>query len=204
MKKLSVMTIAVLALFAFALAPISQAGEGCGSSTSAQVSKDANAKLASANTCVAKDPAACAASMGMTQEECQALCAKYSLVTMDIKGMTCGGCEKSIEAALVAIPGVEKVAKVSHKEGKAMLFVDPQKAGNDVLVKTVVNKGYTADIIPAVATVETEAPVQTVDSKGCSTAQKAACAAKGLPCGTKTDGAKATNISAKKKADGTN
>jgi len=201
MRKLSVLTLAVLALFAFVMAPISQAGEGCTGSTSAKVEKAANAKMASAKTCTAKDPAACAASMGMTQEECQALCAKYSLVTMDIKGMTCTGCEKSIEAALVSIPGVEKVAKVSHKEGKAMLFVDPAKAGNDMLVKTVTAKGYEASIIPAVATMETAAPAKMTGSKdGCSAAQKAACAAKGLPCGSKTEGAK---TEAKKKADGT-
>ena len=203
MKKLSILTIAFFALFAFALAPLSQAGEGCGSSSaSAQVTKDANAKLASAKTCQAKDPKACAASLGMTPEECQTLCSQYTLVTMDIKGMTCTGCEKSIEAALVKVPGVQKVARVSHTAGKAMLFVDPKKAGNDVLVKTVADKGYTVDIIPAVATAETEVTTKALNSHsghGCSAAQKAACASKGLPCGTK-----ATDISAKKKADGTN
>ncbi len=202
MRKLSVLTIAVFALLAFALAPMSQAGEGCGSSAHAKVSEDANAKHATAKACQAKDAEACAASLGLTPEECKALCSQYTLVTMDIKGMTCTGCEKSIEAALVAIPGVEKVAKVSHKEGKAMLFVDPKEAGNDVLVKTVADKGYTVDIIPAVATAETEVATKAVDAKGCSAAQKAACKAKGLPCGTKkTEGAKTTD---KKAADGTN
>lgn len=206
MKKLSVVTIAVFALFAFALAPLSQAGEGCTGSTSAKVNKEVNAKMASATkACTAKDAEACAASMGMTPDECKALCSQYSLVKMDIQGMTCGGCEKSIEAALVSIPGVKKVAKVSHKEGKAYLFVDPKKAGNDLLVKTVTDKGYEAGIIPAVATAETETMTKKAsshDGSGCTAAQKAACAAKGLPCGTKTDGAKATNISVKKKADG--
>ncbi|MCP4684181.1 MAG: heavy-metal-associated domain-containing protein [bacterium] len=198
MKKLSVFTIAFLALFAFALAPLSQAGEGCGSASHA-AKKTTDAKLASAKTCQASDAKACAASLGMTVEECQALCSQYTLVTMDIKGMTCTGCEKSIEASLVKVPGVHKVAKISHEEGKAMVFVDPKKAGNDVLVKTVADKGYTVDIIPAVATADTKVETKAVDAKGCTAAQKAACAAKGLPCGTKTGDAKA-----KKTADGTN
>lgn len=97
-----------------------------------------------------------------TPEECaqwKASCEKYGdkaeIRMISVKGMTCGGCEKSIEATLQKTAGVLEVAKVSHTAGVAIVIVDKNEAKNDVLTSMVTNKGYEAQIMPAVATTTT-------------------------------------------------
>jgi len=113
----------------------------------------------------------------MTKEECAKLCANGSaceIVSMSIKGMTCGGCEQSITAALQKIDGVKKVVSVSYKDGSALVLVDPAKVKSEMLATAVTDKGYEAQIVPAVATM-TAAPEK---GKVCSPENKAACAKK--------------------------
>ena len=43
--------------------------------------------------------------------------------TLDVKGMTCGGCVRSVERVLKAIPGVSTV-EVSLAEGKVRIDYD--------------------------------------------------------------------------------
>ncbi len=43
--------------------------------------------------------------------------------TLDVKGMTCGGCVRSVERVLKAIPGVSAV-EVSLEEGKVRIDYD--------------------------------------------------------------------------------
>lgn len=71
--------------------------------------------------------------------------------TMSIKGMTCAGSEKTISAALAEVPGVIEVVKVCHESGEAVVRIDPASAKDELLTTAVINKGYEAKIIPAVA-----------------------------------------------------
>jgi copper chaperone CopZ len=142
---------------------------------------------------------ACAKLMGMTKEECATVCgenAKFSMATIDIKGMTCAGCENSVKSALMKIEGVQKVAAISHQNEMAVVVFDPKVTNEASLTKTVADKGYQAQIIPAVAKLnEIEAKTAQVNSsdkkdcaKTCTEAEKAACDAKAKEKGKDTKG----------------
>lgn len=120
----------------------------------------------------------------MSPEECAKMCGytgKMEMVNMNIKGMTCGGCEGSVTAALEKVPGVVKVLSVNYKDGSALVCIDPAKTKAETLTQTVSNKGYEAQIIPAVATTTTGTATKAAGagcSKTCTAEEKAACAAK--------------------------
>lgn len=158
--------------------------KACGSA------KTGDAKLASAHAgcnigakaCTDEEMAACAAKMGVSVEECKKMWAtgNMSVVNISIQGMTCGGCENSISAALESVPGVVKVQSVSHKDGTARLCIT-KEADQSALIKAVTNKGYQAEFIQAVVTVSDDASVKTASSAGCNkqASGKAGCCAKG-------------------------
>jgi copper chaperone CopZ len=135
---------------------------------------------------------------GMTQEECQKLCATMDgnceFTELSIKGMTCTGCETILTSALEKVPGVAKVVMISYKDGKAVVAVDRKTAKDDFLVKAVADNGYQAEIIPAVVTTVEAGPAQSVEKSkvSCDPATQAACAATGKTCPS----------AAKKKGDG--
>lgn len=199
MKKLGILAIALVAFVAFATAPVSACDGNKTTSAEKSCSAKQTAQLASAHgkMCTAKgaeacsvaEMEACAKLMGMTKEECAQVCcenAKYTMATIDIKGMTCGGCENSVRTALMKIDGVQKVATVSYKSEMAVVVFDPKTTTEDALTKAVSDKGYKAQIVPAVAKLkELEARTEKVNStdkkacsKSCTEAEKAACAAK--------------------------
>jgi copper chaperone CopZ len=198
MRKAMGLLIAVLAFAAFVVAPMGAmaCGEGKTSAdnstaTSKMVSDKsactAGATKASATSaCPAGSQASCAAKLGMTTEDCQKVCAQgqYTLVSMDVKGMTCGSCEEAVSASLSKVPGVVKVGKVDYKSGTAYALIDPMKVKDEQLVKAVSDKGYEAKVIPAVAVEQMSGDAAKMDASGCSAAQKAACAATGKTCGT--------------------
>jgi copper chaperone CopZ len=64
-------------------------------------------------------------------------------VTLNIKGMTCAGCEGKVKKALSACKGVSDV-KVSHKEGKAELHLEEGKANIGDLVEALKDAGFKA------------------------------------------------------------
>jgi len=138
---------------------------------------EASATMVSATTADGKtctmSKEACAK---MTKEECAKMCGgdkNCSMVSLSIKGMTCTGCEQSITAALEKIEGVRKVAAISYKEGTALVCTDAGKVKGEAIVSAISDKGYQAEVIPAVATTE-------VPAKGhvCSPENKAACGKK--------------------------
>lgn len=145
----------------------------------------ANAEMASSkSSCASKtdatmasDKAACASKTNADMAKADGTCGgKYELVSMNISGMTCGGCEKSVTAALVKMDGVQSVKKVCAESGVALVYVDPAKMKDkNVMTTAVANKGFSAEIIPAVAT-SADGKVSTVDGKNCTPEQKAACA----------------------------
>ncbi len=64
-------------------------------------------------------------------------------VTLNIKGMTCSGCEGKVQKALSACKGVSDV-KVNHKDGKAELHLEDGKASIDELIKALKHAGFKA------------------------------------------------------------
>lgn len=100
--------------------------------------------------------AKCAEMMGMTIEECKAACEgmEYcNMRTISVTGMTCGGCESQVTAALEKVEGVKRVLKVDHKKGMAFVCVAKETVSDDALVSAIQAKGYGASM--AVATAET-------------------------------------------------
>ncbi|MBD3401861.1 hypothetical protein GF420_03120 [candidate division GN15 bacterium] len=149
--------------------------EMASSKSSCSASKDAKATMAGSKAaCASKTDATTASTKG----ECDGD-SKYTLVSMDISGMTCGGCENAVKAALEQVDGVMSVKKVCHEAGKAMVYIDKAKMNdNAMLTKAVSNKGFGAEIIPAVAK-STDASSAKMTGKSCSAtaSEKAACSA---------------------------
>ncbi|MEW6049696.1 MAG: cation transporter [Candidatus Zixiibacteriota bacterium] len=197
MRKVFGIGVACMAVLALAAMPAFAGGAECASKASADkaactaahgtdgkmISSDGKACPSMGATKTSADAKACCAAHGgkmasMTPEECAKMCGytggKCEMVSMSVKGMTCGGCESSVTAALEKVPGVVKVVSISYKDGTAMVCVDPAKCQKDGLTSAVSNKGYEAAIIPAVATTGAEG-----HGKVCSPEEKAACAAKG-------------------------
>ncbi len=174
MKKSIVISLAALALVAFVAGPIMAQCGGCPSQVKANC---ASAKKAETTETASKmNYEECAARCGISVEEAKKMCAdmsKCGFTTISVKGMTCGACESTITTALTDVPGVRKVIKVDHKEGIALVCTDLEKVDQATMVKSVVDKGYQAEIIPAVATTSTVSAVKASGEK------KADCA---TPC----------------------
>ena len=66
-------------------------------------------------------------------------------ITLMVKGMSCGGCVRSVETALKQIAGVGAVS-VDLAKGKASVEYDPAKTTPDALKKAVDAAGYPATI----------------------------------------------------------
>jgi copper chaperone len=192
MKKFVSMSLACLALLAFVAAP-TFACDG-NKTTSANASTGTDGKLASSDSkascagmknasTTSADGKSCCAGHGTATsasadgEKCPAT--GCEMVTMSVKGMTCGGCETTVRASLEKVPGVVKVMSVSYKDGTALVCMDPKKCKAESLTSAVSDKGYEAEVIPAVAKT-------TADGKSCAGMDKAACAAKCAAKGEKT------------------
>jgi copper chaperone CopZ len=74
---------------------------------------------------------------------CGAETADTEEVVLNVKGMTCGGCENKVKGALIECAGV-KDAHVSHKEGKAVVHVEKGKVDKEKLIEAVQGLGYIA------------------------------------------------------------
>jgi len=169
-----VLSISMVAALCIMLASaMAFAGPNCGASKTADKTasksectstKATKAEMVSAEkkTCSVSGKTV-AGEMNCSPEECAAwekMAAKHEgseVRLMSVKGMTCGGCESSVKASLAKMDGVYEVAKVCHKGEVAVVVVDPKKVQDDALAQTVTNKGYEAQIMPAVATTSTEA-----------------------------------------------
>ena len=62
-------------------------------------------------------------------------------VTLNIDGMTCGGCVKSVTRLLEGVEGVEK-AEVSLENKNAVITFDESKTDTDALIDAVEDAGY--------------------------------------------------------------
>ena len=170
MKKVALLVLAVVAMMAMVLAYTVVAGEH-GSCTAEQKAacqaKGDKASMTSATSeklCAGMSMAQCdKVCDGMSKEECQALCkeltatnTKWEFRHISVSGMTCGSCESAVTTALTKTPGVLKVIKVDYKTGMALVAVDPTKSQDASLTSAIVNNGFKAEIIPAVAHMTTD------------------------------------------------
>jgi copper chaperone CopZ len=193
MKRILSITLGLLALTALLIPAGSFAGEGCGAAKTSGTAQ--TSQVMAKGQCTAEMANACSAKLGMTPEECQKLCAggEYTMVNMSIKGMTCTGCESTISACLSQLPGVVKVGKISWQEGSAFVLVDNKKVQNEVIVKAVSDKGYQAEIIPAVSVTPIGTQLTGNAQVPCGAAAAAGCAKKcSKPCGSSTSTTKTT------------
>jgi copper chaperone CopZ len=160
------------------------AKDGCASKATAQAVNSKSGCASKTDATQADAKSGCAAKTDAIQASahgCEGYAGNCEKVAMKVTGMTCGGCEKSVEACLMKIDGVLKVEKVDHASGTAMVCIDPSKVKSDALTTAVSAKGYGAEIMPAVA--KTDATGEAAGcsaSKGASTvsAEKGSCAAK--------------------------
>lgn len=63
-------------------------------------------------------------------------------ITMDIEGMTCAGCEASVENAASGVEGVLE-ADASYDTGKATIKYDRSKATKDEVIAAINKTGFT-------------------------------------------------------------
>jgi copper chaperone len=218
MKKLSRISVVLIAAFALVAAFTWSTAYTCGgdkASTATKVnaesksyacgSKAEKAEKASATMIGNKSDCssykgtktAMAVKDGKDGKTCTVDGVTYEARNLNIAGMTCGGCEKAVSAALASSPGVHKVEKVCFESGTAMVWVKADKNCEMSMVKAVADKGFKAEIIPAVAT-NTSAGDKACPVTGktgtcakmASADKKADCS---QPCGSKS---KATSASA--------
>jgi copper chaperone CopZ len=71
--------------------------------------------------------------------------AEVRKVTLEIDGMTCGGCAVSTRATLLRLPGVAK-AEVSLAPGRAVVVFDPAKTSVEKMIAAIKQLGYTATV----------------------------------------------------------
>lgn len=63
------------------------------------------------------------------------------ILVLDIKGMTCTGCESHVEQAAKKLEGIQK-AKASYAKGKAEIEFDPAKTNPEKIMEAVKTTGY--------------------------------------------------------------
>jgi copper chaperone CopZ len=150
---------------------------------------------------------ACCPGGHMTAEECAKLCdytGQCKVVHFDVKGMTCGGCESTITGALEKVDGVIKVLNVSHKDGMAVVAMDPTKVEDKFLASTINQKGYKTQVVPAIARTTTVGDKTAAKgcAKTCSPGCAKTCTSKAkTSCGAKTT-TQTTAQAVKSKTDG--
>ncbi|QQS51377.1 MAG: heavy-metal-associated domain-containing protein [Bacteroidota bacterium] len=67
--------------------------------------------------------------------------AKTAQVEISIEGMTCTGCENTINASLKSIPGVSSVES-SHSKGIAKVAFEPEKTDTSAFRHLITEAGY--------------------------------------------------------------
>lgn len=180
----SLLTVALVSLVSVNVL----AGDGCPHSKSTKVSSPKSA------SCAAKAGTIEKTSAELTAHDCAKKCGykgKCEMRSISIEGMTCGGCEQAVTAALSELPGVIKVTQICHKAGMAEVCIDPSKVEDKALTKTVANKGYKAEIIPAVAKSTDADPAKISSDKakhGCKPGCPKTCCAMGKTKGKTSKG----------------
>ncbi len=67
--------------------------------------------------------------------------ANLETIEIDVYGMTCNGCELTVESAVKKLPGVQSV-KASHTDSSAVITFDKTRADFKTLEKAITATGY--------------------------------------------------------------
>lgn len=71
---------------------------------------------------------------------------KTATCTLEVTGMTCGGCAAAVKMAALKVDGV-KDANVSYEEKRADITYDPAKTNPEAIAKAVTEKsGFKASV----------------------------------------------------------
>lgn len=78
-----------------------------------------------------------------TEQNTTTSVAQKEYVSIAVDGMTCGGCEMTVQNALLELNGVDS-AFASHVEKQVTVLVDVSKVSIQDMQKAINDKGYTA------------------------------------------------------------
>lgn len=140
----SICSILFVIMFVFALSfPVLQANEETGKSSCNKPcgSKEKECDIKQQEECAGKDKSACC--LAKKAKQVSADWASADKLVLNIKGMTCGGCEGKVKSALIKCAGVAD-AQVSRKDGKAVVNVKDGKADVKELIKAIEDLGLSA------------------------------------------------------------
>jgi copper chaperone CopZ len=112
------------------------------------------ASSTSAKKCTAEELDKCLSELTAAHAKSCDKDGKCELTAFAVTGMTCAGCEQTVSSTLASIEGVKKVVEVCHEAGLALCCVDGSKVESEALTRAIADKGYKAEIIPAVAKID--------------------------------------------------
>lgn len=73
---------------------------------------------------------------------------KFTELNLNVKGMTCAGCENKVKAALGGIEGVVETKRVDSQSDEATLTYDPAVTSEEQIIKSLSEKtGYSITVI---------------------------------------------------------
>ena len=99
----------------------------------------------------------------------------FVTLNLGVKGMTCGGCENKVKAALGSIDGVVETKKVSSESDEAVLTYDPSVTNEETIVKALTEKTGYAIAVSKDGAMTGEGATKASCAKTCTKEQKAAC-----------------------------
>lgn len=63
-------------------------------------------------------------------------------LTLNVTGMTCGGCENAVRRVVSSVTGVAAVT-ASHRENRVTVDYDPAQADRDAIARAIQTAGFT-------------------------------------------------------------
>jgi copper chaperone len=62
-------------------------------------------------------------------------------LTLDVQGMTCGGCENAVKRVVSMVDGVSNVT-ASHSQNKVTVTFDPSRTNRQAITRAIETAGY--------------------------------------------------------------
>jgi len=106
---------------------------------------------------------------------------KFASLDMSVIGMTCGGCENKVKAALGGIDGVVETKKVCSDSDKASVTFDPSVVTAEEIMDALGEKtGYSISVVKSAGMTDKDAKAccagkSKAEKAACSKAQKTSC-----------------------------
>ena len=111
-----------------------------------------------------------------------AIQAEFASLDLSVEGMTCGGCENKVRAALTGIDGVVEAKKVCSESDRASLTYDPSVVSKEEIMSALKEKtGYAIAVVKSAGMTEADAK-EASTKKACTAAEKKQCAKSKASC----------------------